>query len=87
MGRNAKLPMMDPSLIWGSKYPEKNDYIPEITHAIKGGWAKPMMHGKSIIDLLQLGKLEVDPLDPFQRVVRKGSVFTPTNGEHFKVVG
>ena len=71
----------------GKRVSRKKDYIPAITQAIKRGWSKPMNRGQSTVDIASLGKLEVDPLDPYQRVVRKGSVLTPKSGEHFKVVG
>lgn len=54
----------------------KKDYIPMITRAIKAGWSKPLERGVSTVDIAALGKLEVDPLDPYQRVVRKGSALT-----------
>lgn len=69
-----------------SRVSRKKDYIPAITQAIKCGWCKPMNRGKSTVDLASLGKLEVDPLDPHQRVVRKGSVLDARSDEHFKVV-
>ena len=68
----------------GKRVSRKKDYIPEITKAVKSGWSKPMNRGQSTVDLAQLGKLEVDPLDPYQRVMRKGSVLEPKAGEHFK---
>ena len=58
----------------GKRVSRKKDYIPAITLAIKGGWKKPVKRGPSTVDLANLGKLEVDPLDPYQRVVRKGSI-------------
>ena len=58
----------------GSRVLRKKDYIPNVTKAIKAGWVKPMNRGVSVVDLNELGSLEVDPLDPFQRVVCKGSV-------------
>jgi inorganic pyrophosphatase/exopolyphosphatase len=71
----------------GKRVSRKKDYIPAITKAIKGGWSKPMIRGKSTVDIASLGKLEVDPLDPHQRVVRQGSVLQVKKGESFKVVG
>lgn len=71
----------------GSRVSRKKDYIPAITRAIKDGWSKPINRGVSTVDIASLGKLEVDPLDPYQRVVRKGSALEPKEGEHFKVVG
>ncbi|KAL9185808.1 hypothetical protein ACHAXT_003585 [Thalassiosira profunda] len=71
----------------GKRVSRKKDYIPEITRAIKAGWSKPIQRGQSTVDIASLGKLEVDPLDPYQRVVRKGSALTPKEGEAFKVVG
>lgn len=58
----------------GNRVSRKKDYIPEVTRAIKAGWTKPLDRGASVVDLTQLGSLEVDPLDPFQRVIRRGSV-------------
>eukprot|EP00956_Cyclotella_meneghiniana_P004200 scaffold5163_cov49-Cyclotella_meneghiniana.AAC.1 len=58
----------------GKRVSRKKDYIPEVTRAIKAGWKKPLDRGASVVDLAQLGSLEVDPNDPFERVVRKGSV-------------
>jgi manganese-dependent inorganic pyrophosphatase len=58
----------------GKRVSRKKDYIPEVTRAIKAGWRKPLDRGASVVDLSQLGCLEVDPLDPHQRVVRKGSI-------------
>lgn len=80
---NKESTMMD----LGKRVSRKKDYIPAITQAIKGGWSKPINRGQSTVDIASLGKLEVDPLDPYQRVVRKGSALEPKNGEHFKVVG
>mmetsp|Transcript_33976 Transcript_33976/g.82167 ORF Transcript_33976/g.82167 Transcript_33976/m.82167 type:complete len:481 (-) Transcript_33976:162-1604(-) len=68
----------------GKRVSRKKDYIPAITQAIKRGWTKPMDRGQSTVDIASLGKLEVDPLDPHQKVVRKGSVLT-TNAK--QVVG
>lgn len=58
----------------GKRVSRKKDYIPEVTRAIKAGWTRPLDRGASVVDLKQLGKLEVDPEDPHHRVVRKGSV-------------
>ena len=80
----------------GKRVSRKKDYIPAITLAIKGGWKKPVKRGPSTVDLASLGKLEVDPLDPYQRVVRKGNVLEskkattdeePAKDEPLKVVG
>jgi len=71
----------------GKRVSRKKDYIPAITQAIKSGWSKPMNRGQSTVDIASLGKLEVDPLDPHQRVVRKGSILAPKSGKPFKVVG
>lgn len=71
----------------GNRVSRKKDYIPAITRAIKGGWIKPMIRGQSTVDIAKLGRLEVDPLDPYQRVMRRGSVLVPKSGEHFKLVG
>jgi hypothetical protein len=62
----------------GKRVSRKKDYIPEVTRAIKAGWKRPLDRGASVVDLTQLGSLEVDPLDPFQRVVRRGSVLQKT---------
>mmetsp|Transcript_15435 Transcript_15435/g.33429 ORF Transcript_15435/g.33429 Transcript_15435/m.33429 type:complete len:473 (+) Transcript_15435:63-1481(+) len=61
----------------GKRVSRKKDYIPAITQAIKGGWVKPINRGQSVVDIASLGKLEVDPLDPYQKVVRKGSSLAP----------
>lgn len=71
----------------GSRVSRKKDYIPAITAAIKGGWTRPMNRGKSTVDLASLGHLEVDPLDPYQRVVRKGNVLETKKDEALNVVG
>ncbi len=82
--KNDEKTMMD----LGKRVSRKKDYIPAITQAIKGGWSKPLHRGQSAVDIASLGKLEVDPLDPYQRVVRKGSVLSPTKkDEPLKVVG
>mmetsp|Transcript_22593 Transcript_22593/g.48977 ORF Transcript_22593/g.48977 Transcript_22593/m.48977 type:complete len:487 (+) Transcript_22593:166-1626(+) len=60
----------------GKRVSRKKDYIPAITAAIKAGWSKPLARGASTVDLAALGKLEVDPLDPYQKVIRRGSVLT-----------
>ncbi|KAL9183294.1 hypothetical protein ACHAXT_005081 [Thalassiosira profunda] len=60
----------------GKRVSRKKDYIPAITQAIKAGWSKPIERGQSTVDIASLGHLEVDPLDPYQRVVRRGSVLT-----------
>lgn len=67
---NEDATMMD----LGKRVSRKKDYIPELTRAIKAGWKKPLDRGASVVDLSQLGSLEVDLNDPFERVVRKGSV-------------
>jgi inorganic pyrophosphatase/exopolyphosphatase len=59
----------------GKRVSRKKDYIPEVTRAIKAGWKRPLDRGASVVDLTQLGSLEVDP---FQRVVRRGSVLQKT---------
>lgn len=71
----------------GKRVSRKKDYIPAITQAIKRGWSKPINRGESTVDLASLGKLEVDPLDPHQRVMRRGSILEKKGGEHFKVLG
>lgn len=58
----------------GKRVSRKKDYIPEVTRAIKAGWTRPLDRGASVVDLKQLGSLEVDPNDPHHRVIRKGSV-------------
>ena len=58
----------------GKRVSRKKDYIPAITSSIKNGWKKPMNRGQSTVDLASLGKLEVDPLDPYQQVIRRASV-------------
>lgn len=73
-GKDAKLNDTGTIMDLGNRVSRKKDYIPEITRAIKNGWAKPPHRGLSVVDVTQLGTLEVDPLDPFQKVVRKGSV-------------
>jgi hypothetical protein len=70
----------------GSRVSRKKDYIPEITKAIKAGWNKPLTRGPSAVDVANLGKLEIDPLDPYRRVTRRGSVLQVKPGEHFKVL-
>lgn len=67
----------------GGRVSRKKDYIPAITQAIKAGWVKPINRGQSTVDIASLGKLEVDPLDPHQKVVRKGSALTSKAGEAF----
>ncbi|EJK68897.1 hypothetical protein THAOC_09887 [Thalassiosira oceanica] len=59
----------------GNRVSRKKDYIPAITGSIKAGWSKPdLKRGLSNVDVAKLGHLEVDPLDPYQRVMRRGSV-------------
>mmetsp|Transcript_34794 Transcript_34794/g.70383 ORF Transcript_34794/g.70383 Transcript_34794/m.70383 type:complete len:321 (+) Transcript_34794:911-1873(+) len=60
----------------GGRVSRKKDYIPVITQVIKDGWKKPMNLGRglSMVDVTQLGKLEVDPNDPHANVKRIGSV-------------
>jgi inorganic pyrophosphatase/exopolyphosphatase len=71
----------------GSRVSRKKDYIPNVTKAIKAGWVKPLNRGASVVELNELGCLEVDPLDPFQRVVRRGSVLMETGvGSPGKIV-
>lgn len=70
----------------GNRVSRKKDYIPVITRAIKNGWSKPIKRGHSTVNLSQLGQLEVDPLDPYQRVMRRGSVLKTKDGEHFKAM-
>jgi hypothetical protein len=77
---NEALTIMD----LGSQVSRKNDYIPCVTNAIKKGWAKPRIQRDSIAKL-DLGELFVDPMDPYQRVRRRGSVLVPTAGQHFDV--
>ena len=74
-GENAKLLNEDATLMdLGKRVSRKKDYIPEVTRAIKAGWKKPLDRGASVVDLTQLGSLEVDPNDPHSNVVRKGSI-------------
>jgi hypothetical protein len=60
----------------GGRVSRKKDYIPTITSVIKDGWKKPrdLGRGLSMVDVTQLGKLEVDPNDPHGNVTRVGSV-------------
>ena len=58
----------------GSRVSRKKDFIPEITKVIKNGWLKPKESEASEVDLKELGHLEVDPLDPYKRVIRRDSV-------------
>jgi len=58
----------------GSRVSRKKDFIPEITKVIKNGWVKPKESEASEVDLKELGHLEVDPLDPYKRVIRRDSV-------------
>jgi len=66
----------------GNRVSRKKDYIPVITQTIKKGWAKP---DKKIDTVAKsdLGELVVDPLDPYQRVRRRGSVLIPQAGKPF----
>eukprot|EP00569_Conticribra_weissflogii_P007499 CAMPEP_0171344890 /NCGR_PEP_ID=MMETSP0878-20121228/20397_1 /TAXON_ID=67004 /ORGANISM="Thalassiosira weissflogii, Strain CCMP1336" /LENGTH=487 /DNA_ID=CAMNT_0011848183 /DNA_START=87 /DNA_END=1550 /DNA_ORIENTATION=- len=84
-GENCKITNDGAMMDLGKRVSRKKDYIPEITKAIKNGWEKPIHRGASTVDLKELGHLEVDPLDPYQRVVRKGSKLEPKAGEHFTV--
>lgn len=86
-GEDAEVTKNSTLMDLGTLVSRKKDYIPAVTRAIKGGWEKPINRGESTVDLGSLGKLEVDPLDPYQRVQRKGSVLEKKEGEHFKVVG
>lgn len=68
---------MDGALIYlGGRVSRKKDYIPVLTKVIKDGWKKPanIARGLSMVDVTQLGKLEVDPNDPHGNVKRIGSV-------------
>mmetsp|Transcript_146 Transcript_146/g.365 ORF Transcript_146/g.365 Transcript_146/m.365 type:complete len:453 (-) Transcript_146:177-1535(-) len=73
-GEDCAITNGDTIMNLGNRVSRKKDYIPEITRAIKAGWSKPLERGASAIDLEELGTLEKDPLDPFGRVTRKGSV-------------
>ncbi|KAL7472164.1 hypothetical protein ACHAXS_012503 [Conticribra weissflogii] len=84
-GQDSKVTNNGAMMDLGNRVSRKKDYIPEITKAIKNGWEKPIHRGASTVDLKELGHLEVDPLDPYQRVVRKGSKLEPKAGEHFMV--
>jgi inorganic pyrophosphatase/exopolyphosphatase len=75
-GKDAKLNDDATLMDLGNCVSRKKDYIPQVANAIKTGWIKPIKHGANVVDLSDLGKLEVDPLDPFQRVVRRGSVLS-----------
>jgi manganese-dependent inorganic pyrophosphatase len=69
----------------GKRVSRKKDFIPKISSTIKGGWTKPkdMQRGLSaIIELKDLGKLEVDPNDPYGQVERKGSVDLLSSPKH-----
>ena len=77
---NEALTMMD----LGGRVSRKKDYIPSVTQAIKRGWAKPSVQRDSIAKL-DLGELFVDPIDPYKRVRRRGSVLVPGAGKHFDV--
>eukprot|EP00977_Amphora_coffeiformis_P011951 scaffold2917_cov191-Amphora_coffeaeformis.AAC.44 len=64
----------------GKRVSRKKDFVPAISSAIKGGWTKPkdLARGLSaVVELKDLGKLEVDPNDPFGKVERKGSSLGP----------
>lgn len=77
---NEELTVMD----IGNRVSRKKDYIPAITQAIKKGWTKPTNKEETVL-AADLGKLEINPSDPYQRVVRRGSVLMPKVGEHFDV--
>jgi len=68
----------------GSRVSRKKDYIPVITQSIKGGWSIPSTKGDTVTKS-ELGELFVDPVDPYQRVRRRGSVLVPKAGTHFDV--
>lgn len=60
----------------GNRVSRKKDFIPAITSTIKGGWTKPkdMQRGLSaVVELSEMGILEVDPNDPHGKIERKGS--------------
>ena len=77
---NAESTMMD----LGSRVSRKKDYIPAITQAVKAGWTKPSTK-RDTLTKSDLGELFVDPVDPYQRVRRRGSVLVPKPGTHFDV--
>ena len=61
----------------GSRVSRKKDFVPVITQIIKGGWTVPvdLPRGMSLAaDMADLGKLEVDPCDPYGNIMRRGSM-------------
>jgi inorganic pyrophosphatase/exopolyphosphatase len=80
-GDDAKLNEDGTMMDLGNRVSRKKDYIPAVTKAIKSGWVKPLTRGASAVDLCDLGHLEVDPLDPMGRPIRKGSVFQQTGAK------
>jgi len=66
----------------GNRVSRKKEFIPVITRIINGGWAKPtsLARGLSSVSLSKLGHLEVDPSDPYGKVIRRGSVLIDDEG-------
>jgi manganese-dependent inorganic pyrophosphatase len=58
----------------GGLVSRKNDFIPAVTKAIKDGWTPPKeLLGEEPV-AIEAGVMQVDALDPFGRVRRRGSV-------------
>ena len=71
----------------GKRVSRKKDFVPAISSAIKGGWTKPkdLARGLSaVVELKDLGTLEVDPNDPHGKVERKGSIDMSSLGPNSK---
>ena len=62
----------------GNRVSRKKEFIPVITKIINGGWKRPqnLKRGLSSVGLDQLGRLEVDPEDPYGNIQRIGCVLS-----------
>jgi inorganic pyrophosphatase/exopolyphosphatase len=68
-------PVTDHVMDLGGLVSRKKDFIPAITKTIKNGWTSAgVVRGMSQVAISDLGKLEVDPEDPYGNVKRVGSV-------------
>lgn len=72
----------------GKRVSRKKDFIPAVSAVIKNGWKKPkdLARGPSAtIELKDLGKLEVDPNDPYGKVERSGNKKRKVDFSHAEI--
>ena len=81
----GEISMHDTIMDLGNRVSRKKEYIPVITKVINEGWKRPqnLKRGLSEVGLHQLGRLEVDPEDPYGNINRIGSVLSDDEDKHY----